>query len=201
MEISIATIIGVIILWFWLRRDKYKDYSKPNNSKDTNFNNNTLSLNRDKQQKPINENILENEKSNINTRIIKISDIPNVGDSIRDIEVKLAGKYISKEYIDYCNSLEYKTFAYSNQFQNNFNIEIHLHVSSLFNNKTKDTCLRRRLIVPLQIVPEFVELFTNLYIIQEENTWIDKQSNTIHKIKIDDYVGLGYIDSGDENFM
>ena len=111
---------------------------------------------------------------------IEISDIPNVGSSIKDIEQRFEGKYISKEYIDYCDSLEYKIQVYSSLLQNNFNAEINFHVSSFFNDKAKDTCMRRRVIIPIQAASEFVILFTSLYSMQEKNTWIDIQNGLMN---------------------
>ena len=34
MGAFIASVIGIVILWFWLRKDKYKDYSKKDKKDD-----------------------------------------------------------------------------------------------------------------------------------------------------------------------
>lgn len=61
--------------------------------------------------------------------------------------------------------------------------------------------MRRRVIIPIQAASEFVILFTSLYSMQEKNTWIDIQNNVVHKIKVDEYVGLVYVDSANNNLI
>lgn len=209
MEISIATIIGVVILWFWLLRDK--DYSKKNDTKSTNqnYNNSTnnnqqiiekgTSISQEKETTGI--MIISNTEKQSPKINLEIMDIPNIGDSINDIERKLEEVYISKEYIDYCDSLEYKINVYSDLLKNSYKAEVNFHVSSFFRDKNKDTCLKRTIIAPIQVLNEFIEKFNEHYLSSENNCWFDKHNgNIIHKIKIKENIGLIYIDSRDKNY-
>lgn len=66
MGTTIALIIGVVILWFWLGRDKYKDYTKSNNTKG--FYN--TKPDRNKRQQVRNETLIKKDEVNITLETI-----------------------------------------------------------------------------------------------------------------------------------
>lgn len=141
----------------------------------------------------------DKNNSDMNFEIIKIEGIPNVGNSRKDIENKLKGKYVSENFDDSRDVLEYKMFVYSNILKMSFKAEIDFRVVTwLFHrDKSKQPCIRRIIRAPIQTTPEFINFFNKNYRLIETNVWEDyKNQDCVHKVMMKEY-GEVWVFSGE----